>query len=53
MKKIDFNKKTKELNRYEKTVLITVCVLMTLFILLIACWLGYSMQSDAFSSKFG
>ncbi|HFF4570496.1 TPA: hypothetical protein ACGC1F_001957 [Acinetobacter baumannii] len=52
-KLIDFNKKTKDLNRFEKTVLITGCLLITLFILMIACWIGYALESDAFTSKFG
>lgn len=51
--KIDITKKTKDLNGFEKTVLIVISLLMTLFILMAACWIGWSMQSPAFSSKFG
>jgi len=50
---IDFNKKTKDLSRFEKTFLLACCLLITILVLALAIWVGYQLQSEAFSSKFG
>lgn len=53
MKIIDFNKKTNDLNRFEKIVLLVSCVLITCLVLMTACGIGYLLQSDAFTTLFG
>lgn len=49
---IDFNKKTKDLNRFEKIVLMASTFLITVLILMMAYGIGYLLRSDAFISKF-
>lgn len=50
---IDFNKKTKDLNRIEKICSIACALLLTILVLALAIWIETQMQSEAFSSKFG
>lgn len=41
---IDFNKKTKDLNTFEKIFLMTCCLLITILVLSLAIWVGYQMS---------